>query len=300
MVYLYNESLFLFGRVKNAVKALLGRRTRGPEAVRQSLFTGFKELGVEFSFNARVNRPIEVACVLSGVKTLRWAIGLKKKGLIKKIIAGPNIAVSPKEENGLLEHSSIDKVVVPSCWIRDFYLTLSPSLAEKIQVWPAGVTVPPKTAKKKKYDFLVYNKIGENILFLDIREFLKGNDANFKIITYGKFNQKEYFELLDESKYEIYLSESESQGLAMFEAWARDVPTLVWERGFWQKGANSWNGFTTSEYLTKQEGLRFKDFKEFKVLFLKLSREKFSPREYISKNFTNRIGAKNYLTVINN
>jgi glycosyltransferase involved in cell wall biosynthesis len=153
--------------------------------------------------------------------------------------------------------------------------------------------------QKKDIDFLVYNKIGDNLLFSSILEYLSVNQYNFKVLVYGKFEQKTYFSLLERSKYLIYLSESESQGLAMFEAWARDVPILAWERGFCQVGKYFQTGLTTTAYLTPETGMRFKDFVNFKAVFAEFVQTKFTPKAYAVANFSDQVCARKYLDIVN-
>jgi len=100
----------------------------------------------------------------------------------------------------------------------------------------------------------------------------------------------------------IYLVESESQGLALAEAWLRNVPTFVWNRGYWQYGNYSWRDDKISApYLTDECGLFFRDYNDFKEklpLFLtKLSQ--FQPRKYALNNFIDVITTRKYLEIIN-
>src|ERR1700722_2640793 len=102
MLYLYTENLFALNKIKDFIKKLLHRQNRGPQAVFVSLAEGLRELGKDFFVNQKIAAPIEIACVLSGAKTLKWAVSQKQKGNIKKIIAGPNIVVFPEDEDGVL------------------------------------------------------------------------------------------------------------------------------------------------------------------------------------------------------
>lgn len=299
MLYLYTADLFLAARAKKGLKKILGRPNLGPAQVFIFLAKGLAELGVEFLANEKIRRPIETACVLSGHKTLSWAIGKKQSGVLKKIIAGPNIVVHPNDFNGILKHRLIDKIVVPSQWVKEFYLKAAPELGGKIEVWAAGVDMPPLSQSEKKLDFLVFNKIGKAKLFLQITDFLKFRNLKFQTVSYGRFRQEEYFKLLSVSKNLIYLSQSESQGLAMLEAWARGVPTLVWEKGYFELNKLKIFGSTSSPYLSDQSGMRFKDMAEFTSVFTRFLQKRFFPREYALNNFSRKICAQKYLKIAN-
>lgn len=299
MLYIYTEKLFFFGRIKYFFNKLFRRENRGPQAVLDSLTVGLEELGKDFTINKKFTKTINTACVISGVKTLEWAIKQKLEGRVKKIIAGPNLVVSPKDFDGILTDPLIDKIIVPSPWVKEYYIKVAPVLAGKIEIWPAGVSNVPEKGYVKNLDFVVYNKIGGSQLFLDICKILNSRGLAYKVLTYGKFKQRDYFEFLNQARFEIYLSRSESQGLAMFEAWARNVPAFVWENAVFGKDGQSVKGKISSPFLSNKLGMAFRDYEDFKAklpLFLNTS---FAPRKYIKENFTNKICAEKYLQIVN-
>jgi hypothetical protein len=299
MLYFYTENFFWSSRAKNFIKKILDKKARGPQAVERSLFAGLKQLGVEFRVNTRTNQKIETACVLSGIETLKWVIRQKQKGEIKKIIAGPNLVVVPDEAGGIIKSPEIDTVVVPSRWVKDFYVSIDPELSSKIYIWAAGVELPKKEQVEKEYDFLVLNKTQSNMDLCDsITAYLKEQKFKIHVMFYGDFKQEQYFNALKYTKYLIYLSESESQGLSMFEAWARDVPSLVWDRGFMQYEKYQWQGNTASPYLSGEVGMSFKNFEYFKLILSNFLNRKFLPLNWVKNNATNEIAAKKYLEII--
>ena len=296
MIYIYTENFIFIGKAKTIVKKLLGRGARGPQAVLNSLLRGLKELGTEYRLDEPIKAPVAVAYVLSGAKTLRWAIQQKKAGRIKKLVAGPNIVVFPGDDGAILTDSAIDVVVVPSEWVKEKYELLAPHLRSKIKIWPAGVKIPDLPREEKIWDFLIYNKAGRSPLLKDIERHLADQHFKVNIFEYGKFSQSDYFQALGRSRYEIYLSPSESQGLAMFEAWARGVPTLVWDRGFYEyRGFKLARRGIACPYLNQQTGNSFKDFTDFKEALPKFVDASYAPRAYIEQNFTNKICASRYL-----
>jgi len=261
---------------------------------------GLNELGKEYKVNAELSSKPSAVCILSGIDALRWAIRQKQKGKIGKIIAGPNLVVGPEDFGGLIKNPLIDIFIVPSQWVKDFYCEVVPQMQDKIKIWPAGVNLPLNQNSRKTIDFLIYNKIGQHALYQGITDYLKEKKYRIQTVEYGKFNQPEYFDLLNHSKYEVYLSQSESQGLAMFEAWARGVPVLVWERGFWKTDKYFWQGLTTSPYIDKENGMRFKDFEEFKKVLPEFLSTGFFSCEYTRMNFSNKVCAQKYLEIVNN
>lgn len=295
-IYLFNEQYKFKSKIKFLIKFFLNKSFRGPQAVEQSLLKGFEENKTQYFLN-KFSKNIEIAGVLSGVETLKQVLAWKKQGYVKKIIAGPNLVVTPEDFGSIIQDPNIDIVLQPSQWSKDFYVSLAPNLNSKIEVWPAGVEIPNSSSTQKKYDFLVYNKLEKSDLFNNIINFLKENNFKFRILNYGTFKQSEYFELLEQSKYLIYLSNSESQGLAMFEAWARNVPSLVWERGVWQYGKYSWKGKTASFYVTNENGLIFEDFSDFLEKIKVFVAFEFQSQKYVENNFSFKKIAEKYLNI---
>lgn len=294
---IFTENLFFGPRIKNFIKFILGKHSRGPEAVEQSLFKGLVELKVPFLVNQKLKTGGSV-CVLSGVKTLLWAIEQKRQGIIKKIIAGPNLVVSPKDSGAILTDPLIDIIIVPSIWVKEFYTKIAPETGEKIKVWPAGVEKIAIFEEKKEFDFLIYNKIQDQEFLNNIVGALKERNLSYKLLNYGEFKRQDYFAYLSKSKAEVYLSKSESQGLAMFEAWARNVPTLVWESGEYNFADGKILGKISAPYLTPECGMAFDSANNFKAKLNQFLNAKFYPKEYLDQNFTNQLCAKKYLEII--
>ena len=76
---------------------------RGHFAVTRSLVEGLDAIGASYNYNPKYPWELaETVIVLAGARTLRQAIKLKKKGRIKKLLAGPNIVVFSSDENSIL------------------------------------------------------------------------------------------------------------------------------------------------------------------------------------------------------
>jgi len=272
----------------------------GPSAVLESLIRGFDILNIDYQLNPKTKDISDIVCVISGADALKWAVEAKKQGKIKKIIAGPNIAVTPEDAGGILLDEAIDLVIVPSQWVKDFYSSFKTGFNKKIRVWPAGVKIYPESKQERK-GCLIYKKSIDEELFDFIIQYLKSQNIDYKVIKYRKYKKEKYFKLLNKVKFAIFLSESESQGLALQEAWARNIPTLVWNRGYWQYKQYKWQGSSSAPYLNDGCGMFFEDRDDFENklnIFIK-NLPNFKPREYSLENFTDKVSAQNYLKIIN-
>ncbi len=275
----------------------------GPQSVLDSLTRGFNLLGIDYKLNPKEGDIPQgsVIGVLSGLKALKWAIEAKKAGKIKKIIAGPNIVILPADGGEIMKDAAVDVIVLPSRWPKDFWISLAPELENKIRVWPAGVETPA-LAGRARSGCLVYKKRTDEKMFSEITKDLEAANINYKILSYGRYKREDYFRSLEESEFMIFLSESESQGLALCEAWMRDVPVLAWSRGYWRWKNYEWRDEKVgAPYLTDEAGMFFKDAADFKeklpVFLEKIKSGEFRPRQYAIENFSDKTAAKEYLEI---
>ena len=277
----------------------------GPSAVRSNLIGGLTGIGQPFRLNPPPSAMSSKVGVLGGISALRRAISAKKHGRVKWLVAGPNLVVMPDEYNDLLVDSAIDLVVTPSRWVSDVYERVAPRLSGKLVEWAVGIDEdywkPSTTDPGAAVDFMIFAKIRERAnrgIVKQVAKELERHGLGYKLYKYGYYDKSEYLQSLRECRALIYLTESESQGIALFEAWACDVPTLVWDRQYWD-----WKGrrfeSSSAPYLTDQCGLRFRNLRELPEhldAFIG-SVKSFAPRSYILDNFTQVHAAKAYVTL---
>lgn len=281
------------------------KRTRGPQAVVKSLIDGLDELNFKYSVNPIMERikHDDVVWVHDSKKALEYAIKLKKKKRFKALLVGPSLGINLKKTLESLSSKEIDVIFQPSKWAYDFYVGINKDIKDKIVIWPAGVSLPEINNSRKTTDILIYDKNpSDKNLLSEIKEFLSKSNISFTVLVYGKYSQKEYYESLRNVKAAIFLSNSESQGIALQEAWSYDVPTLVWNRGFMENSDYRWRDKKISApYLSESTGEFFSNFKELENTFDDFwnNLNKFSPRDYVLNNLSNKISAEIFLEVVN-
>lgn len=292
----------------------LFRIQRGPDVVLKSLIRGLQLFSdndkVVFNVNPTRRKLHKVVHVLSNPAALAWAIQQKQKGIIDKIIAGPNISILPSSDNRIYEHPEIDLILLPSEWTEEAYLKDSPGLSQKIKIWPSGVEIPDDTnptinkQNSQKDFFLIFKKTYPEESYDQIANILARKDIPFRTLIYGKFNQNDYFKLLAQSKGMIYLQKAESQGIALQEAWARNVPTLVWNaRQYTYDGTNiTVDGKIGAPYLDDKSGMFFTSLEEFESKFDEFNNkiDTFTARDYCIKNLSDESTTKRYIEHILN
>jgi hypothetical protein len=277
-------------------------RVRGPASVVASMQRGLAQISYPFTMN-RQAKPGEIVHVVSNIEALRFAINAKRSGKIKGLIAGPNLVVLPTDHDKIAESPEIDAFLVPSVWVRDMYVRLSPALMNKMHIWPAGVAMPEqyKQISPSPKNCLLFRKTAPDHIYQHVLETLSQNHIEVKELHYGNFSQKKYFSSLETADFMIYLQEIESQGLALQEAWARNIPSLVWNKGtFTFKEGVKVEGNLAAPLLTPEAGILFggtDDFREKLDQFLHRF-GRFNPRGYCERELSDKASAAKYVKIL--
>ena len=283
-IYTHSNNPFTKEFWKSSIKRLAGRYS-GPDAVRDSLCRGLTQHTIPFTLNP--HQPSETTMVLSGTSALRFAIQQKRNGKIHTLIAGPNILALPKEKGDVMLQEEIDSILVPSHWVAELWKREAPEIATKIRVWPAGIA--PATASTRSGKPIIYDKVGNKKLLDEVRHAM-GDEV--RVFTYGSFSRDIYLDALTDAPYMVYLSHSESQGLALFEAWTRDVPTLVNISTTWSDKEKSF----TAKNLNESLGRFFTDQAELATLIEQVPH--ISPKPYCDTHFSDSASTEMLLSII--
>lgn len=279
------ESLF-YGDWK---ASFINRNVGGKWTLSESVSQGLRELKVDFLENDySLDNVYKVCYVLRDVRCLNWALEQKKQGRIQTLVVGPMIVNLPSEEDYIIESPLIDTYILPSQWIVNLFISLNKG-AVNYKVWPLGVDIQKWTPQPHaiRNEFLIYVKDVDVELPKEIEKVLKCKKIKFETIYGGFFKQNYYRDKLMSAKAVIFLSRSETQGLAMLEAWACGVPTLHWNPKNFRYMKNTYSNASSCPYLSEECGLEFYSSYEFEAIlnaFLE-KYDQFQPRKYVENNF---------------
>jgi hypothetical protein len=280
------------------------RHYRGHFAVTRSLIAGLERIGVDFNYNPnRISQLAESVVVLAGVRTLRQAIRLKRQGIIRKLVAGPNIVHFSSDFQSILAEPEVDAIITPSDWVAAHYIADNPSLWGRVFSWPAGVDarmwVPEPTRMPQR--ILIFDKRTGSEDPHRVRpyiEYLRGRgwavDVLEREIGKNGYTQGDYLSLLQRACLMVgFTVGSESQGIAWAEAWSADVPTLILkntQQMFYGRNLT----VSTAPYLCEQNGLFFNDLDHFKHQFAhwEAHRNQFVARDWLLKNMSDEACAR--------
>jgi len=294
--------------IRAKIKSFLPKKG-GPYAVERSLVSGLRELKIPFELNPTIfnkNESRDTVHIISGIEALKWAIESKKLGKIKKLIAGPTLVVSPLDHNKILTSPEIDVILCPSMWVKNYYESKIPECKDKIKVWYAGVEIPNTKINDSRSSHhglkcLIYDKNPEYNNISRIEEICKKNNVKSETFNYGSFKNSKYLNTLANSDFMIYIGKSESQGIALNEAWIRNVPTLVFNNKVWTNDTDTWEDpKISSPYLDDTTGTFFTEDDNLEIVIPNFIEKltKYRPQDTSLKLYTDKTTTLSYLSII--
>lgn len=271
------------------------RKYGGHPGVTRSLIEGLKQLaGIDWLYARRFGKlRAKTVHAVADARAVRTGIAAKRSGLCDRLIVGPNIVVRAFEEDAVLASPEIDMVLVPSQWVQDAYEADEPRLVGKIAIWPAGVDAAhwaPSGSRRSKV--LVYEKRQPKAA-AEAADVIRSAGFEPVTIRYGNYQPEEFKRALDEAIACVVVGQSESQGLALAEAWSMDVPTFV--RRF-DVIPDEGTACSAAPYLTDATGDFWSTADELLEL-LAAGANSYHPREWLLANGTDRHAAEALLRI---
>lgn len=278
----------------------------GPSSVLRSLVRGLSLLDIPYNLNPQRNCVRKNCIVLSDVLALEEAIALKEEGIINVLLAGPNIVTFPEEYDHIVMDVKVDRCVVPSDWVQQLYSRNLPFEHARISVWPAGVDLnmwPDNMGANLDHPtVLIYLKHFDDQRFSQqIFSYFNEHGWNVEVVVYGEYRQDEFSEILHGVNLAIFLSITESQGIALAEVWASNVPTFVLRRDYLTLPDGSRCEASSAPYLNRETGMFFNSFGSFLECMDEFWKEptSFKPRNWVSQNMTDEICAEKLIGMFN-
>lgn len=262
-------------------------RFGGHQPLRTNLIKGLHAAGIEFELSDQLSLNQSNVGLLAGVKLLR-ELNQERNLNIENIVVGPNLFLTPKGFDSELQNKLVKAIVVPAQWVADYWSREMPEISHKIVIWTVGVDFnywQPLALKQETSNskVIIYVKSQDDLLVNEVKLLLKKSGFLFSIITYGCYSEEHYRKELQSSVALIYIGKSESQGIALLEAWAMNVPTFVYnakEAMVIQSEAGAIylqeNNYSTAPYLTEERGLFWNTTSELQSHLSAIA--KFAPR----------------------
>ncbi len=281
-------------------RRLIRRLWRGPwqpsghMRVFLNLMTGLDRIGIPYRVNdyryMRANLD-ELSCLIGKPHLL------KAFPPSAPLLFGPSIYNHPIDDEHLPYRHAVRQILVPSPWVQKMYSKVWPGL---VTVWPVGIDTErwvPAPQEGKDVDILIYDKIfrgreavQQTILEPLLEEFRR-RGLVVAHLRYGSYFERQFFALSKRVKAMVYLSRHETQGIALQQTLASDVPVFAFDPGGeWQSLEYLLRGVrfgpvTSVPYWDDRCGVKFASadgmLESFDRFWKGVTSRSFAPREMI-------------------
>lgn len=281
-------------------RRLVRRLWRGPwqpsghMRVFLNLMTGLDRIGIPYRVNdyrfMRANTD-QLSCLIGKPHVL------KSFPPEAPLLFGPSIYNHPIDDERLPYRHAIRQILVPSPWVQKMFCQVWPGL---VTVWPVGIDTErwkPATAAEKDIDVLIYDKIFrgrdqlERTVLDPLLEELRRRGLLVTHLRYGSYFERQLLVLSRRVRSMVYLSRHETQGIALQQILASDIPVFAFDPGGeWQSLEYLLRGVrfgpvTSAPYWDDRCGVKFTGADDvlaaFQMFWKGVTTGAFSPREMI-------------------
>lgn len=225
-----------------------------------------------------------------------------------KFIFGPQFSVFPEYKLNIIKGPKTAYNLL-SQWVIDIWKIFTVCNNLNLVALPFGVDtdkfINNKTISERN-KIMVYFKHRDPIELNLIISFLENKNLDYSVFSYDKrYDENDYIQYLQNSKFCIWIDAHESQGFALQEALSCDVPLLVWNiTSMKQEYGSHYLDFkaTTTSYWNNKCGELFYNINEFEMVYNKFIEniQNYKPREFILENLSTDVCENRLIEFINN
>ena len=268
------------------------KKIGGPQKVYANLVKGLDKIGYPYVLNRKLNATKRL-WIHDDVQALRYLHRTSAKTVV-----GPNLFVMPRD---IPQEIGLEGVLYlhPSEWPIKQWKSAGFNTCP-IHPWPVGIDTEefrPMTGKRSSKAITVYHKERGPKELEYIVELLEKRRLKHNLVLYGNYSQDEYQEVLRSTSFIIWHGRHESQGIALQEAMACDVPVLVCDvtsvlqqvggRYIWDEEDGRVR-VIAAPYFDERCGMKITDLSHLEeaIQFMFDNLASFAPREYVLENLS--------------
>jgi hypothetical protein len=113
-------------------------------------------------------------------------------------------------------------------------------------------------------------------------------------LNYGGYSQDNFKKLLSQAAFAIFVSRSESQGIALAECWAMNIPTIVWNPKVLHAHERSYETVSACPYLAPENGCEWQTIEDLRdtLVSIKERLPLLHPRAWLLEHMTDAVSAQ--------
>lgn len=225
-----------------------------------------------------------------------------------KFVFGPHCCLFPNEQNLDLVKGKKSIYIQPSYWPINFWHCCDIKTKE-LNLIPFAFGVDTEKFKnikpinEKNKVFVYYKNRNPRDLHI-IEYFLRQKSIEYRIFSYSnRYDENDYIQYLQDSKFGIWVGAHESQGFGLEEALSTNTPLLVWNiKSMNQEYMSRYDDIpaTSIPYWDQRCGEYFYNIEELEETFNLFTSKlnTYKPREYILEKLSVEVCESNFIKLI--
>ena len=216
-------------------------------------------------------------------------------------IIGPQVWLFDGYGQFLIENQNYyKKIIAPSEWVKNKFITKFNLPEEKLAVWPVGIE-EFNNIREPNYDCLIYFKRRDQSELDAVKQFLDRKNLTYKMVQYGGYGEDGFKQLVNNAKFCFLINGTESQGIAVQEIMSMGVPIIAWDIKEWLDQGEAYRVPATSiPYWDERCGEVFFNIDDLEVTFSKFyaTLDQYDPKAFIKDNLSFECSVKTLLDIL--
>jgi len=216
-------------------------------------------------------------------------------------IIGPQVWLFDGYGQFLIENQNYyKKIIAPSEWVKNKFITKFNLPEEKLAVWPVGIE-EFNNIREPNYDCLIYFKRRDQSELDAVKNFLVNNGLSYRMVEYGTYGEDGFKQLANSAKFCFLINGTESQGIAVQEIMSMGVPIIAWDIKEWLDQGEAYRVPATSiPFWDERCGEKFFTVDEmgetFDNFYARIN--DYNPKDYVKENLSFESSVKTLLDIL--
>lgn len=238
-----------------------------------------------------------------------------------KVIYGPHFFVFPDESHPIFNYNYDPTRFFYNAlceWNYVIHKSFAPHLGMRFLSCPFGIDlesieIAPSIESRKGVLVYVKGRLESEVKY--VLDFLDSKEEIYSVVRYGSYKDSDFKQQLQLSKYVIWIGRHESQGFALQETLASNIPVLLWDvKSMYEEYGSDGKSFyeqykhsgmpllaTATPYWSDECGVKFYEKEELNDKYNEMNTKSssFNPRSFIEKHLSHSATYKRLLQAIN-